>query len=77
MLTGGPRLAGPRPAPVPHAVPQTDLFPASVAGVPGPLDDLDGDGLLAFARVWTTLTSGQIPGSSVNCPYSEDSWPRT
>ncbi|MFJ6934867.1 aminoglycoside adenylyltransferase domain-containing protein [Streptomyces sp. NPDC101132] len=54
---GGRALAGPPPhrllAPVPHA----DLVRATLAGVPGLLDDLDGDTRtvrLTLARVWCT-----------------------
>ncbi|WP_327312078.1 aminoglycoside adenylyltransferase family protein [Streptomyces sp. NBC_01235] len=62
-LTGDHPLTGPRPAQVLDPVPQTDLVRASVAGIPGLLDDLDSDTrnvLLTFARIWTTLATGQI-----------------
>ncbi|CAM5515791.1 hypothetical protein SRIMM317S_06957 [Streptomyces rimosus subsp. rimosus] len=62
-LTGDSPLAGPRPAQVLDPVPHSDLVRASVAGVPDLLDDLDGDTrnvLLTFARIWTTLATGQI-----------------
>ncbi|MFJ8545332.1 aminoglycoside adenylyltransferase family protein [Streptomyces sp. NPDC093586] len=62
-LAGDRPLTGPRPAQVLDAVPQADLVRASVAGIPGLLDDLDGDTrnvLLTFARIWTTLATGRI-----------------
>ncbi|MEV7885825.1 aminoglycoside adenylyltransferase family protein [Streptomyces sp. NPDC002817] len=63
VLTGDRPLTGPRPARVLDPVPRTDLVRASVAGIPGLLDDLDSDTrnvLLTFARIWTTLATGQI-----------------
>ncbi|KOU10742.1 nucleotidyltransferase [Streptomyces sp. NRRL F-4711] len=62
-LIGDHPLTGPRPAQILDPVPQTDLVRASVAGIPGLLDDLDGDTrnvLLTFARIWTTLATGEI-----------------
>ncbi|MFF4275212.1 aminoglycoside adenylyltransferase family protein [Streptomyces sp. NPDC001536] len=62
-LTGDRPLVGPSPARVLDPVPRSDLVRASVAGVPGLLDDLDGDTrnvLLTFARIWTTLATGRI-----------------
>ncbi|MFF4361057.1 aminoglycoside adenylyltransferase family protein [Streptomyces sp. NPDC001604] len=62
-LSGDHPLTGPRPAEVLDPVPQADLVWASVAGIPGLLDDLDSDTrnvLLTFARIWTTLATGQI-----------------
>ncbi|GHG99353.1 nucleotidyltransferase [Streptomyces lanatus] len=62
-LAGNHPLTGPRPAKVLAPVPHTDLILASVAGIPTLLDDLDGDTrnvLLTFARIWTTLATGQI-----------------
>ncbi|MDQ0718619.1 putative nucleotidyltransferase [Streptomyces luteogriseus] len=62
-LTGDHPLTGPRPAQVLDPVPQADLIRASVAGIPGLLDDLHSDTrnvLLTFARIWTTLATGQI-----------------
>ncbi|MGX1541431.1 aminoglycoside adenylyltransferase family protein [Streptomyces adustus] len=62
-LAGDHPLTGPRPAQVLAPVPQVDLVRASVAGIPGLLDDLDSDTrnvLLTFARIWTTLATGRI-----------------
>ncbi|RPE43141.1 streptomycin 3'-adenylyltransferase [Streptomyces sp. Ag109_O5-1] len=62
-LTGDHPLTGPHPAQVFDPVPQADLVRASVAGIPGLLDDLDNDTrnvLLTLARIWTTLATGQI-----------------
>jgi predicted nucleotidyltransferase len=45
--------------PVPHA----DLERSIVDGIPGLIDDLKGDEanvILTFARIWTTLATGQI-----------------
>ncbi|MCX5358585.1 aminoglycoside adenylyltransferase family protein [Streptomyces sp. NBC_00124] len=63
VLTGDRPLTGPSPARVLDPVPRRDLVRASVAGVPSLLDDLDSDTrnvLLTFARIWTTLATGQI-----------------
>ncbi|MFF5359777.1 aminoglycoside adenylyltransferase family protein [Streptomyces scabiei] len=63
VLSGDHPLTGPRPAEVLDPVPQADLVRASVAGIPSLLDDLDSDTrnvLLTFARIWTTLATGQI-----------------
>ncbi|MFC9183358.1 aminoglycoside adenylyltransferase family protein [Streptomyces globisporus] len=62
-LTGDYPLVGPRPTQILDPVPHSDLVRASVAGIPDLLDNLDGDTrnvLLTFARIWTTLTTGQI-----------------
>ncbi|MET8586698.1 aminoglycoside adenylyltransferase family protein [Streptomyces collinus] len=63
VLSGDHPLTGPRPAQVLDPVPHADLVRASVAGLPGLLDNLDSDTrnvLLTFARIWTTLATGQI-----------------
>lgn len=63
ILAGDHPLAGPSPAEVLDPVPRADLVRASVAGIPDLLDDLDGDTrnvLLTFARIWTTLATGEI-----------------
>ncbi len=62
-LAGDHPLTGPPPAQVLDPVPHTDLVRATVAGIPGLLRDLDDDTrnvLLTFARIWTTLATGQI-----------------
>ncbi|MDN3265636.1 aminoglycoside adenylyltransferase family protein [Streptomyces sp. CSDS2] len=62
-LAGDSPLTGPRPAQILDPVPRADLIRASVAGIPGLLDDLDSDTrnvLLTFARIWTTLATGEI-----------------
>ncbi|WP_458248611.1 aminoglycoside adenylyltransferase family protein [Streptomyces sp. MAI_2237] len=56
-------LTGPRPARVLDPVPRADLVRASLAGIPGLLDDLHDDTrnvLLTLARIWTTLATGEI-----------------
>ncbi|MEO3780255.1 aminoglycoside adenylyltransferase family protein [Micromonospora sp. B11E3] len=63
VLAGDRPLAGPPPARVLDPVPPADLVRASVAGIPGLLDDLDGDTrnvVLTLARVWSTLATGEI-----------------
>ncbi|MDY0816424.1 aminoglycoside adenylyltransferase domain-containing protein [Kitasatospora purpeofusca] len=63
VLAGDRPLAGPPPARVLDPVPHTDLVRASVAGLPGLLDDLEGDTrnvLLTLARIWSTLATGRI-----------------
>lgn len=62
-LTGDRPLTGPPPAQVFDPVPPSDLVRASVAGIPGLLDALDEDTrnvLLTFARMWSTLATGEI-----------------
>jgi streptomycin 3"-adenylyltransferase len=63
VLAGDRPLTGPPPAQVLDPVPHADLVRASLAGIPGLLQDLDGDTrnvLLTLARVWTTLATGEI-----------------
>lgn len=63
VLAGDHPLAGPPPRQVLDPVPRADLLRASVAGIPGLLDDLDADTrnvVLTFARIWTTLAAGEI-----------------
>lgn len=62
-LTGNHPVTGPPPAEVLDPVPPADLVRSSLSGVPGLLDDLDGDTrnvVLTLARVWTTLATGEI-----------------
>lgn len=62
-LAGNRPLAGPPPAEVLDPVPRADLVRASVAGIPDLLADLDADTrnvVLTFARIWTTLATGEI-----------------
>jgi streptomycin 3"-adenylyltransferase len=63
VLAGDHPLAGAPPAQVLDPVPHADLVRATVAGIPGLLQDLDDDTrtvMLSFARIWTTLATGQI-----------------
>ncbi|MER7421025.1 aminoglycoside adenylyltransferase family protein [Micromonospora peucetia] len=63
VLAGDHPLTGPPPARVLDPVPHADLVRATVAGIPGLLQDLNDDTrnvLLTFARIWTTLATGQI-----------------
>ncbi|WP_221360585.1 aminoglycoside adenylyltransferase family protein [Streptomyces beigongshangae] len=72
-LTGDHPLTGPRPAQVLDPVPQADLVRASVAGIPGLLDDLDSDTrnvLLTLARIWTTLATGRIKSKNAAADWA-------
>lgn len=63
VLLGDRPLVGPPPAEVLDPVPAEDLRRASAAAVPGLLLDLDDDTrnvLLTFARIWTTLATGEV-----------------
>lgn len=63
VLAGDHPLTGPPPAQVLDPVPHADLVRATLAGIPGLLQDLNDDTrnvLLTFARIWTTLATGQI-----------------
>jgi predicted nucleotidyltransferase len=63
VLTGDRPLSGPPPAHLLDPVPRTDVVRASVEGIPGLLADLDGDTrnvVLTFARIWSTLATGEI-----------------
>jgi predicted nucleotidyltransferase len=62
-LRGDAPLYGPPPAELLDPVPHADLRRAVVEGVPQLMADLDSDTrnvLLTLARVWTTLTTGDI-----------------
>jgi streptomycin 3"-adenylyltransferase len=72
-LSGDHPLTGPRPAQILDPVPQVDLVRASVSGIPGLLDDLDSDTrnvLLTFARIWTTLATGQIKSKNAAADWA-------
>jgi predicted nucleotidyltransferase len=63
VLAGDHPLTGPPPAQILDPVPHADLVRATVAGIPGLLQDIEDDTrnvLLTLARVWTTLATGQI-----------------
>lgn len=77
-LSGDHPLTGPPPAQVLDPVPHTDLVRASVAGIPGLLDGLDGDTrnvLLTFARIWTTLATGRILPKDTAADWALDRLP--
>ncbi|MFC6931040.1 DUF4111 domain-containing protein [Actinomadura yumaensis] len=62
-LTADRALTGPRLTQVLAPVPHSDVVRASVTAIPDLLDELDSDTrnvLLTFARIWTTLATGQI-----------------
>lgn len=63
VLLGDRPLIGPAPAALLDPVPPADLRRALLAGVPGLLADLEDDTrnvVLTFARIWTTLATGEI-----------------
>ncbi|GHD13616.1 nucleotidyltransferase [Streptomyces violarus] len=63
VLRAAAPLHGPPPADLLDPVPHADLRRAVVAGVPELMDELDSDTrnvLLTLARIWTTLTTGDI-----------------
>jgi streptomycin 3"-adenylyltransferase len=62
-LAGDRPLMGPPPAELLDPVPAQDVARGCVEGIPGLLNDLPGDTrnvLLTFARIWTTLATGEI-----------------
>ncbi|WP_328340223.1 aminoglycoside adenylyltransferase family protein [Streptomyces violaceus] len=63
VLRADAPLHGPPPAELLDPVPHEDLRRAVVAGVPELMDELDSDTrnvLLTLARIWATLTTGDI-----------------
>jgi predicted nucleotidyltransferase len=63
VLAHGRRLHGPEPAALLDPVPASDLRRAVAEGVPGLLLDLESDTanvLLTLARIWLTLSTGEI-----------------
>ncbi|WBB90710.1 aminoglycoside adenylyltransferase family protein [Verrucosispora sp. WMMC514] len=73
VRAGDHPLAGPPPARLLGAVPRADVVRASVAGVPGLLDDLDGDTrnvLLTLARVWFTVATGEVRAKDVAADWA-------
>ncbi|MFD1325042.1 aminoglycoside adenylyltransferase family protein [Micromonospora sonneratiae] len=75
VLRGDRPLLGPPPAQVLDPVPPTDLVRASVAGVPELLADLDSDTrnvVLTFARIWTTLATGEVRSKDAAADWAHD-----
>jgi len=73
VLKGGRSLLGPPPGAVFDPVPAADLRLSLVAGIPGLLADLDGDEanvLLTFARIWTTIATGEIVAKDVAADWA-------
>lgn len=63
VLIGNRALFGPPPAEILDPVPHDDVVRAVLAGIPGPLanlDDDEGNVILTFARIWTTIATGTI-----------------
>jgi hypothetical protein len=61
-LAGNHPLEGPPPADLLDPVPAQDVVRGSAAGIPDLLGDLPGDTrnvVLTFARIWTTLATGE------------------
>jgi aminoglycoside 9-adenylyltransferase len=59
----GTALVGPSAATVLPEIPENDLVAASIAGIDGLLDDLEGDErnvLLTFARMLVTAETGEV-----------------
>ncbi|MEU4779907.1 aminoglycoside adenylyltransferase domain-containing protein [Micromonospora sp. NPDC023633] len=79
VLAGNHPLTGPPPAQVLDRVPRADLVRASVTGIPGLLDDLDGDTrnvVLTFARIWSTLATGEIRSKDAAADWALARLPR-
>jgi predicted nucleotidyltransferase len=77
-LAGNRALIGPPPAQVLDPVPHDDVVRASVAGVPGLLDDLGSDTrnvLLTLARIWTTLGTGRIVSKNEAADWASERLP--
>jgi predicted nucleotidyltransferase len=63
VLQGTAVLVGPPPAQLLDPVPHDDLLRGAMAGIPHLVSDLESDTrnvLLTFARIWSTLETGQI-----------------
>ncbi len=78
-LAGNHPLAGPPPADVLDPVPPTDLRRAIVEGVPGLLADLDTDTrnvVLTLARIWATLSTGEIRAKDAAADWALARLPR-
>ncbi len=77
-LAGDLPLAGPRPGAILDPVPHTDVMRASVAGLPGLMDDLESDTrnvLLTLARVWSTLSTGEIRSKDAAADWAVSALP--
>ena len=73
VLAGDHPLAGPPPAELLDPVPHADVVRASVAGIPGLLDDLDHDTrnvVLTLARTWTTVATGEIKSKAAAADWA-------
>ena len=72
-LAGDRPLMGPPPAQLLDPVPPADLARGCVEGIPDLLTDLPGDTrnvLLTFARIWTTLATGEIKPKDVAADWA-------
>ena len=76
---GNAPLFGPPPGEVLDPVPPEDLRRASMAGVPHLLCDLETDTrnvVLTFARIWTTLATGEIRSKDAAADWALSRLPR-
>lgn len=77
-LAGDHPLLGPPPARVLDPVPPADLVRGSVAGIPDLLSDLAEDTrnvVLTFARIWTTVATGEIRSKDAAADWALDHLP--
>jgi predicted nucleotidyltransferase len=77
-LAGNHPLTGPPPSQLLDAVPPADLVRGSVAGIPNLLNDLPGDTrnvVLTFARIWTTLATGEIKSKDAAADWALEQLP--
>ncbi len=73
VLAGDHALSGPPPARLLPPVPHADVVRASVAGIPGLLDDLEHDTrnvILTLARIWTTVATGGITSKAAAADWA-------
>jgi streptomycin 3"-adenylyltransferase len=66
-------VAGPPARDVLPVVPPADVRAAAVEGIPGLLEDLEPDTanvVLTFARIWTTLETGEIRAKDVAADWA-------
>ncbi len=79
VLQGNAVLVGPPPARLLDPVPHDDLLGGEMAGIPQLVSDLESDTrnvLLTFARMWTTLETGQIRSKDAAAAWALAHLPR-
>lgn len=80
VLRAGVPLLGPPAAEVLDPVPFGDLCRAMLDGVPGLLDDLEPDTtnvILTLARIWTTVSTGEIRSKDAAADWAVQRLPET